>query len=80
MEEKRSFAWPKCARFSHASHPTIHQIADDDFVIAFSARDPNQKSHIFFVRARVSSGEITILGPKMVLKPALLDFSIVMDC
>ena len=81
-----SFRWkkkglllgPNVPGFSHASHPTIHQIADDDFVIAFSARDPNQKSHIFFVRARVSSGEITILGdPKMVLKPGAPGF---FDC
>lgn len=63
---------PNVPGFTHASHPTIIHVTGDEFIIAFSARTPNQKSHIFLVQAIVSDGSITLVDtPKLALEPGL---------
>ena len=61
---------PNVPGFSHASHPTIINVKDDLFIVAFSCRDSNQKSHIFLAYAEVTELTISIISePKMVLEP-----------
>jgi hypothetical protein len=63
---------PNNPGFTHASHPTIAHVADDTFVIAYSCRDSQRRSHIFLVRAEVIGGEITLKGqPTVALVPGL---------
>jgi hypothetical protein len=61
---------PNVPGYSHASHPTIVNVRDDLFIVAFSCRDVNQKSHIFLAYAEVINSKINIISePKMALKP-----------
>ena len=61
---------PNISGYSHASHPAIVNVQDELFIVAFSARDENQKSHIFLAYAEVFGSDISIISePKMVLKP-----------
>jgi hypothetical protein len=69
---------PNIFGYSHGSHPCIIHVEDDVFVVAFTCRDSNQKSHIFLSFAEVSNEQI-VLGnsPKLALSPGNYGF---FDC
>lgn len=59
--------------FTHASHPCALQIDQDDFIVAFTCRDSNQRSHIFLSHAKVDCGNFQLTGePKLALTPGPL--------
>ncbi len=76
LESGRPFAWRKAGRihepsmpgFTHGSHPcAIHQ-QGDRFVIAFTARDAQQRSQAFLSRATIRDGAMTLEGtPRLVM-------------
>ena len=56
--------------FTHASHPTVIHVKDDEYLIAFCGRNELQYSHVFFVRALVNNGQIEISDePELALEP-----------
>lgn len=60
---------PRIPGFTHGSHPCAIHIKDDLFIIAFTARDENQRSHIFLNYAEVINGEVKLIDdPKLALK------------
>ncbi|EHP40428.1 hypothetical protein OR16_25428 [Cupriavidus basilensis OR16] len=77
VTESRPFPWMKMGQifepagtdFSHGSHPCAVHYKDDLFVIAFTRRDSNQRSHIFLSYATVAEGNMKLLGePKLALR------------
>lgn len=69
---------PDVSGFSHGSHPCIIPIKDDLFILAFTCRDSDQKSHIYLSHAVVADGEISLVGePKLALSPGELGY---FDC
>jgi len=70
--------------FTHSSHPCIVQIKKDKFILAFSSRDSNNRSHIFFCKAEVRNSKIKIIGkPSLALglgKPGNFDCDGVLSC
>ena len=61
---------PTIPDFTHGSHPCIIHLHEDVFLVAFTCRDANQKSHIFLSHAEVSDGRIELKGnPKLALAP-----------
>ena len=76
VEAGRPFPWRKMGRvfepattgFSHGSHPCAVHYEGDTFVVAFTRRDPKQRSHIFLSYARVADGRFELIGqPKVAL-------------
>lgn len=72
------FNWRKTGRLfeadlpglTHGSHPCIIHYRDDTFIVAFTCRDANQKSHVFLSYANVSEGQILLQGePVLALSP-----------
>jgi hypothetical protein len=56
--------------YTHASHPCILHIEDDNYLLIFSMRNLKKRSHIFSVHCLVRDGQITLNGsPKLVLSP-----------
>ena len=56
--------------YTHASHPTAVQIENDLYLIAYCGRDINRHSHVFFVKAKINGGSITIVSePVLTLSP-----------
>lgn len=70
LDAQQSFPWQKTGRiyepsgtdFTHGSHPCAIHYKDDFFVIAFTRRDLNRRSQIFLCHARVSDGQVTLIG------------------
>ena len=61
---------PNIKGFSHASHPCIIQINKDEYLLAFTCRDKNQRSHIFLTKAIFVDSQIKFLtAPKLSLSP-----------
>lgn len=61
---------PEIPGFTHGSHPCIIHLEGDHFIVAFTGRDADQKSHIFLSYAEVSNGIIELKGkPRMALAP-----------
>lgn len=61
---------PSATGFGYASHPCIIDIDDDQFVLAFTGRDENQRSHIFLTHVKVSNGNLEMVSqPKLALAP-----------
>ena len=61
---------PNLPEFTHGSHPCIIHFKDDIFIVAFTSRDSNQKSHIFLSFAEVNEGNITFKdNPTLALIP-----------
>ena len=59
---------PDVPNFSHASHPAIVHVRDNLHLIAFSARDSKQRSHIFLCYAEVADSKIELVGePQLAL-------------
>jgi hypothetical protein len=77
LERQQPFPWVKAGRvfepggeFTHGSHPCAVHHRDDSFVVAFTRRDAQRRSHIFLCRATVADGRMTLLGePKLALSP-----------
>ena len=69
--EKKGLIYEPAGReYSHGSHPCAIHIKDDLFVIAFTRRDAQQRSHIFLSYATVSKGQVRLHGhPKLALIP-----------
>lgn len=77
-EKKGLLKAPTISGYTHCSHPTIIHVKDDNFIVAFTSRDSNQKSHIFLSKALVSNSVIELLGePKLALKPGAMGY---FDC
>lgn len=69
---------PDMPGFTHGSHPCIIKQSDDDFIVAFTCRDPEQRSHIFLCDAKVTGSKIELTGtPKLALEPGALGY---FDC
>ncbi|MGS2716911.1 hypothetical protein ACVBE9_01950 [Eionea flava] len=59
---------PNMPGYTHASHPCIIHIHNDVFILAYTCRDSQQRSHVFLSYANVSEGRVVILGePKLAL-------------
>ncbi len=78
LQQRKPFAWekiglvfaPNIPSFTHGSHPCAIHVKDDLFVVAFTCRDPQQRSHIFLSYATVCAGNMSLIGqPKMALSP-----------
>ena len=72
----KNFTWKKMGRlfeadlsgWTHGSHPCIIHYRDNLFILAFTCRDPEQRSHIFLSYAEVSEGRVTLQGePKLAM-------------
>ena len=69
---------PDMNDFTHGSHPCITHVKDDLFIVAFTRRNTQQKSHIFLSYAQVSDGKVKLLGtPKLALAPGAAGY---FDC
>ncbi|MBK8870700.1 MAG: hypothetical protein IPN19_06540 [Elusimicrobia bacterium] len=56
--------------YSHGSHPCAFHLKEDLFLIAFTRRDAQQRSHIFLSHATVSEGRVVLHGnPTLALRP-----------
>ena len=80
------FTWRKAGRlfegdspdFTHGSHPCIVHYRDDTFIVAFTCRDAEQKSHVFLSYAEVFDGQVALKGePILALTPGNAGF---FDC
>lgn len=76
VEESRPFPWLKTGRvfapgndgFTHGSHPCAIHYKDDIFIVVFTRRDAQRRSHVFLCRAEVKDGAMRLLdAPKMAL-------------
>jgi len=74
----KGFNWEKKGRifkanipnFTHGSHPCSIHLENDEYLIAFTCRDRNSKSHIFLSRAWISDGTLKLVGEtKIALYP-----------
>jgi hypothetical protein len=86
LKFKRKFNWKKKGliyssevdNFTHASHPCIKHINDNKFLIAFTSRDKNKKSHIYSCFAELNNSQLEITStPRLVLNPGERGF---FDC
>lgn len=86
LEEGKRFRWekkglvfePKISGFTHGSHPCAIHYKDDVFIVAFTCRDSNRRSHVFLSYAQVSEGRMNLVGsPKMAMKPGAAGY---FDC
>lgn len=63
---------------THASHPVIIHYKDDIFILGFTSRNHESKSHIFICYVKIEEEQIIFLSePKMILQPGDLGF---FDC
>ncbi len=78
LQTKQPFAWqkkgllfePNMPGFTHGSHPCAVHFKDDVFVVAFTCRDMQRRSHVFLSYATIKDGGIALTGtPKMALAP-----------
>lgn len=78
LSGNRPFDWvkrgllfePPADAYTHGSHPCAIHVEDDRFVIAFTRRDRQQRSHIFLVQATVDRGSITLADePRLAMSP-----------
>ncbi|HEY8383539.1 MAG TPA: hypothetical protein VIL09_15435 [Microvirga sp.] len=78
LVEKRPFAWrkvglvyhPSMPGFTHGSHPCAVHYQDDVFVVAFTCRDAERRSHVFLSYARLIEDRMELLGkPKLAMQP-----------
>lgn len=61
---------PNISGFTHGSHPCAIHFKDDLFVIAFTCRDSQQRSHVFLCYATIDNGTITLTSePKIAMSP-----------
>ncbi|MBA2710850.1 MAG: hypothetical protein H0U57_09690 [Tatlockia sp.] len=61
---------PNIPGFSHGSHPCAVHFKDDIFVVAFTCRDLQSRSHVFLSYSKVSNKGMELLGtPKLALAP-----------
>ena len=72
--EKKGLVFkPDIAGFTHGSHPCVLPIENDLYAVAFTCRDPKQRSHIFLSRAKIAKGCFELIGkPKLALAPGPL--------
>lgn len=70
---KRGIIIPPSAgltEFTHASHPCVLHIQNDDFLLIFSMRNMQKRSHIFAMNCHIKDGKIDVDGlPRLVLGP-----------
>jgi len=69
--KKGLVAVPETTKFQYAMRPCPINIGGDDFVIAFTKRDIDNRSHIFLMYAVISNGGITVDTPKLALSPGV---------
>lgn len=78
LDEQSPFPWRKLGlvfeptgnMYTHGSHPCIIHHKDDHYVLAFTRRDKQKRSHIFLVRALMTDEGLQLIGePKKALGP-----------
>lgn len=78
IERGKPFEWkkaglvfePSIPGFTHGSHPCAIHFKDDIFVVTFTCRDANRRSHVFLSYASVADGKMALIGePKLGLSP-----------
>src|SRR4051812_30042128 len=77
VDAGRRFPWRKQGRlfepggaWTHGSHPCAVHHEADTFVVAFTRRDAQRRSHVFLQYADVADGRMTLRGePKLALSP-----------
>lgn len=78
LECEKTFLWekiglvfePNIAGFTHGSHPCVIKIKEDIFVVAFTCRDSERRSHVFLSYATISDDKMYLNStPKMALSP-----------
>lgn len=78
IEQERPFNWkkmglifqPNIPGYTHGSHPCAIHYKDNIFILAFTCRDSQRRSHIFLSYATISDGELVMTGtPKLALTP-----------
>ncbi|MBB3315500.1 hypothetical protein FHT77_001342 [Rhizobium sp. BK181] len=86
IEAGKPFEWkkaglifePNIPGFTHGSHPCATHFQDDVFVVTFTCRDANRRSHVFLSYASVADGKMTLIGePKLALSPGPVGY---FDC
>lgn len=61
---------PNIPGYTHGSHPCAIHYKDDIFIVAFTCRDSQSRSHIFLSYATVANGCMRLTGtPKLALAP-----------
>ncbi len=61
---------PNMAEYTHGSHPCAIHYQGDTFIVAFTCRDLNRRSHVFLSYATVSDDLLLLTGtPKLALIP-----------
>lgn len=69
-EKKGLIFKPNVLNFTHGSHPCAIHFKDNIFILAFTCRDKNKRSHVFLSYATLQDGHMQLLGePKMALSP-----------
>jgi hypothetical protein len=69
-EKKGLVFQPNMPGFTHASHPCAIHYKDNVFIVAFTCRDLNKRSHVFLSYATVEQGSVVLVGtPKLALAP-----------
>jgi len=53
---------PNMLGYTHGSHPCAIHFKEDVFVVAFTCRDSQRRSHVFLSYATVSDGRMTLTG------------------
>jgi len=78
IEGGKPFEWkkaglvfePSIPGFTHGSHPCATHFKDNIFVVTFTCRDANRRSHVFLSYASVEAGKMALIGePKLALSP-----------
>jgi hypothetical protein len=61
---------PDGSEYTHGSHPCAIHFEDDTYVVAFTRRDMQRRSHVFLSYATVSGGRMELYGePRLALSP-----------
>lgn len=78
LQKNQPFPWkklglvfePTIPGFTHGSLPCAIHLRDDTFIVAFTCRDNNQRSHIFLSYATVHGEQMVLTGtPTLALAP-----------
>ena len=62
---------PEIAGFQYSMRPCMTHLGGDDFAIAVSKRDTDNRSYIFLIHAVITEGRITVDTPKLALSPGI---------
>ena len=86
MLHKKQFEWQKMglvfqqtdSNWTHSSHPVIIPLPNGEYILGFTSRDKNRRSHIFFSKVEFNGERFSYLTkPKIVIRPGDIGY---FDC